>query len=126
MSHRPFSTARERRVAMELLEALGSSLDIRIVLERAYPRLLGLIPADYGALGISSSHNADDFEWIVAKMPPAFFAAYPEMASQDFVRASVTRRPNVVLRDHEMVTRSTLEDNVMYRRAREVGRPSSR
>jgi DNA-binding CsgD family transcriptional regulator len=117
------SKAREGRLTLELLEALGSSLDIRLVLERAYPLLLQLISADYGAVGISSSGRAEDYEWIVARMPAAFFAAYPEMAAHDFVRASVAERPNVVLRDHEMVPRSSLEGNVMYRRAREVGAP---
>ena len=115
--------SRERKATFDLIEALGSSLDIRLVLERAYPFLLQLIPADYGALGISSSGKAEDYEWIVAKIPPAFFAAYPEMARHDFVRKSVARQPNVVLRDEDMVSRSELETNMMYRRAREVGAP---
>jgi DNA-binding CsgD family transcriptional regulator len=117
------SGGREQKATVDLLEALGSSLDIRVVLERAYPSLLQLVPADYGALGISSSGKPEDYEWIVAKIPPAFFAAYPEMAPHDFVRASVTRKLNVVLRDEEMVCRSQLEANVMYRIAREVGAP---
>ena len=111
------------KTSLALREALGSSLDIHLVLERAYPLLLQLVPADYGALGISSSGRPEDFEWVVAKLPSAFFAAYPEMAAHDFVRASVAKRPNVVLRDQEMVNRPTLERNMMYRRAREVGVP---
>lgn len=117
------SGGREQKATVDLLEALGSSLDIRVVLERAYPSLLQLVPADYGALGISSSGKPEDYEWIVDKIPPAFFAAYPEMAPHDFVRTSVTRELNVVLRDEEMVCRSELEANVMYRIAREVGAP---
>jgi DNA-binding CsgD family transcriptional regulator len=113
----------ERRTTLDLLEALGSALDIRVVLERAYPFLLRLVPADYGALGISSSGRPEDYEWIVAKLPPAFFTAYPEMAPHDFVRASVARQPNRVLRDQEMVSRPALETNMMYRRARELGVP---
>ena len=115
--------ARRRRLTLDLCEALGSALDIKLVLERAYPLLSQLIPADYGALGISSSGRAEDYEWLVARIPPAFFAAYPEMAAHDFVRSSVLRRPNLVLRDQEMIDRRTLRDNVMYRRAREVGAP---
>ena len=45
------------------------------------------------------------------------------MAPHAFVRAHVAKRPNVVLRDDEMVSRSELERNMMYRRAREVGAP---
>jgi DNA-binding NarL/FixJ family response regulator len=115
--------ARERRATWALVEALGSSLDIRLVLERAYPLLLELVPADYGALGISASGEAEDYRWIVAKLPPAFFAAYPEMARHDFVRRSLAGRPNVVLRDEDMVSRAELEANTMYHRAREVGAP---
>jgi DNA-binding CsgD family transcriptional regulator len=117
------SASREGEATLDLLEALGSSLDIRLVLERAYPLLLDLVPADYGALGISSSGRAEDFQWIVAQLPPSFFAAYSEMAPHDFVRTSVASKLNVVLRDEEMVSRAEIEANVMYRRAREVGAP---
>src|SRR6185295_16059754 len=91
------------RAALALVEALGSSLDIKVVLERAYPLLLELVPADYGALGISSTGQPQDFVWTVARMPPAFFAAYPEMAAHDFVRTAVAARPNLVMRDEEMI-----------------------
>jgi DNA-binding CsgD family transcriptional regulator len=111
------------QVALRLLEALGSSLDIRVVLQAAYPLLTQLVPADYGALGVSASGQPKDFQWAVAELPEAFFAAYPEMAAHDFVRSSVARRPNIVLRDEEMVSRRELEKNPMYRRAREVGAP---
>ncbi|MFS8066918.1 MAG: LuxR family transcriptional regulator, partial [Byssovorax sp.] len=120
-AHTPGSC--EGKATLDLVEALGSSLDIRLVLERAYPLLLQIVPADYGALGISASGRSEDYEWIVSKIPPAFFAAYPEMAPHDFVRTSVVEQPNVVLRDEEMVSRADLETNLMYRRAREVGVP---
>jgi len=116
-------SSRERNATSNLLEALGSSLDIRLVLEQAYPFLLDLVPADYGALGVSSTGRAEDYEWTVANMPSSFFAAYPEMAPHDFVRTAVMKDLNVVLRDEEMVSRSDLENNVMYRRAREIGAP---
>ena len=113
----------EKQAAVQLLEALGSSLDIRVVLQAAYPLLTRLVPADYGALGVSASGEPEDFQWSVAELPDAFFAAYPEMAAHDFVRNAVAERPNVVLRDEEMVSRRELETNPMYQRAREVGAP---
>jgi DNA-binding CsgD family transcriptional regulator len=113
----------ERRAILDLVEALGSSLDLRLVLERVYPQLLRLVGADYGALGISPSGAPRDFEWQVAGLPPAFFAAYGQMAAHDFVRVAVLRRPNVVLRDQEMIGRRALERNLMYQRAREIGLP---
>ncbi|MFT3772749.1 MAG: helix-turn-helix transcriptional regulator [Minicystis sp.] len=123
MAGKRSSGSRNGKAALELFEALGSSLDIGVVLERAYPALLQLVPADYGALGISSTGRPEDYAWIVARLPPAFFAAYPEMARHDFVRASVMQKLNRVLRDEEMVSRAELESNMMYRRAREVGAP---
>jgi len=82
-----------------------------------------LVPADAAALGVSRSGRPEDFEWTVADLPTAFFAAYPEMAPHDFVRRAVSERPNQVLDDQQMVSRAELERNVMYRRAREVGAP---
>jgi DNA-binding CsgD family transcriptional regulator len=94
-----------------------------VVLERAYPALLRLVDADCAALGVSRSGRAAEFEWLATGLPPAYFAAYPQMAPHDFVREAVTKRPNVVLRDQEMITRSGLEANMMYHRARELGAP---
>jgi DNA-binding CsgD family transcriptional regulator len=111
------------KTTSELFEALGSSLDASVVLKNAYPLLSRLISADYGALGVSSSGRVEDFAWSVAELPPSFFVAYAEMAAHDFVRDSVVGRPNLVLRDQDMVSRPQLERNPMYRRAREVGAP---
>jgi len=115
--------AEEDKVAAQLFEALGSSLDVRSILKEAYPLLTRLVPADYGALGVSGSPEAEGFEWTVAELPPAFFASYAEMAAHDFVRSAVARKPRVVLRDQDMVSRAELEQNLLYRRARELGAP---
>lgn len=117
------SSSRQHAILCDLFEALGSSLSMTVVLERVYPLLTRLVPADYGALGVSSSGKPEDYAWSVANIPSAFFSAYSEMAAHDFVRRAVAERPNLVLRDKDMVSRSELEANVMYRRAREVGAP---
>ncbi|HWA75639.1 MAG TPA: helix-turn-helix transcriptional regulator [Polyangiaceae bacterium] len=119
----PLTSSQHSKIAFQLFEALGSSLSMNVVLERAYPLLTRLVPADYGALGVSSSGRPEDYAWTVAQIPAAFFAAYPEMAAHDFVRHAVARRPNLVLRDQDMVERAELEKNPLYRRAREVGVP---
>jgi len=123
LTNRRLATVSADKVALQLLEALGSSLDVRVVLKEAYPLLARLVPADYGALGVSSTAKPQDFEWAVAELPSSFFAAYPEMAPHDFVRSAVVKQPNRVLRDQEMVSRRELEHNMLYRRAREVGAP---
>jgi DNA-binding CsgD family transcriptional regulator len=115
--------ADEDKLTAQLFEALGSSLDVRTILKEAYPLLTRLVPADYGALGVSGSPEADGFEWTVAELPAAFFASYAEMAAHDFVRSAVARQPRLVLRDQDMVSRCELEQNPLYRRAREVGAP---
>jgi DNA-binding CsgD family transcriptional regulator len=115
--------SREGKASLAIIEALGSSLNLHVVLDRAYPLLLQLVSADSGALGISSSGRPEDFEWIVANIPPAFFAAYPEMIRHDFVHSAVAARPNVVLLDEDMASRSEFEANIMYRHARNVGAP---
>ena len=122
-TNRRLSRTTADQIALQLLEALGSSLDVQTVLTEAYPLLARLVPVDYGAVGVSSTGRPQDFQWAVAELPSSFFSAYAEMAAHDFVRASVVKQPNRVLRDQEMVSRRDLERSVLYRRAREVGAP---
>jgi DNA-binding CsgD family transcriptional regulator len=113
---------RERRLLDGVRQALASSLDLHEVLGNASPLLLDLVPADYAALGITKPFSSE-FEWIVARMPPGFFEAYPAMAADDFVLRSVLAAPNQVLRDSEMVSRRELERNRLYGCARDLGMP---
>lgn len=114
---------REQRMVWDLHEALGASLDLHAVLTDAYRLLLPLVGADYGALAATPSEGADEYEWIVQDLPPAFLGSYEEMAPHDFVNRSVLAKINVVVRDSEMIDRRALERNMMYHRAREVGSP---
>jgi DNA-binding CsgD family transcriptional regulator len=115
--------ARDWRAICEIRDALSSSLDVREALAAASPLLLRLIAADYAAVGITRPGSPGDFDWIVSRMPPGFFEAYPEVASHDFVLRAVLAAPNRVLRDAEMIPRSLLETNVLYGRARDLGMP---
>lgn len=114
---------REQRMVQDLIIALGASLDLHAVLKDAFRLLLPLVDADYGALATPRSERADEYEWIVQDLPPAFLGSYEEMAPHDFVRSSVLSKINVVVRDSEMIDRRALEQNMMYHRAREVGSP---
>jgi DNA-binding CsgD family transcriptional regulator len=113
----------EQRAMLDLTDALGASLDLHQVLSSAYELLLPLVGADYGALAVTRGARPDEYEWIVQNLPRSFLGSYTEMAPHDFVRNAVIARPNVVLRDTEMVDRRALERNMMYGRAREVGSP---
>lgn len=115
--------SREQELTLQLLEALSSSLTLSEVLSRAHVQLSQLLPADYAALCVSDPEQPGGYEWAVAEMPAEFFSRYHEFANEDFVRQAVASRPNVVLRDSEMVTRPELEGSLMYRRCRELGMP---
>ncbi|WP_437307054.1 helix-turn-helix transcriptional regulator [Sorangium sp. So ce388] len=114
-------TAREQRITWELLELLHGSLDLHEVLRGAYGALCQLVPADHGALCVSLPGHPTAYDWAVADLPPELFAGYADLAPHDFVRSAVIARPNVVLRDSEMLPRDAIERSVMYRRSRELG-----
>jgi DNA-binding CsgD family transcriptional regulator len=115
--------SREQALLLEFMEALNSSLHLSEVFSRANGVLRQLLPADYAAMCVSKPDRPGDYDWVVAEMPVAFFSNYPEVAAKDFVRNAVVRRPNVVLRDTEMVRREELERNPFYQRCRELGMP---
>ncbi|WP_437735261.1 helix-turn-helix transcriptional regulator [Sorangium sp. So ce1335] len=114
-------TAREQRITWELLELLHGSLDLHEVLRGAYGALCRLVPADHGALCVSLPGHPTAYDWAVADLPPELFAGYAELAPDDFVRSAVMKRPNVVLRESEMLPRAAIERSVMFRRSRELG-----
>lgn len=116
-------TSREQALTFDLMDALSSSLALSEVLTRAYGVLARLLPADYAALCVSKPGRPTEYDWLVAELPPVFFARYPEMAAEDFVRGAVLRQPNRVLRDSDMVAREELERSLFYRHCRELGMP---
>lgn len=116
----------EQARVLNLLEALSTSLDLRELLDHAYTELLALVSADCGALAVSSPERPLAYDWIVARLPPAFLGEYERMAPDDFVYKSVVVKPNVVLRDAEMISRRDLQENSMYARAVQCGCPLER
>jgi DNA-binding CsgD family transcriptional regulator len=115
--------SREQTLMFNMMEALTSSLDLPKVLSNTYEVLARLLPADHAALCVSKPGCSTEYDWMVAQMPQAFFARYPEMAAKDFVRAAVVRQPNVVLRDSEMVSRNDLKRSPFYDHCRELSMP---
>jgi DNA-binding CsgD family transcriptional regulator len=113
----------EMRRINEIRDALASTLDIREAVQTATPLLIQLVPADYAAVGITKPGLPREFDWVVAEMPSQFFRVYPELAQHDFVLRSVLAAPDQVLRDSEMLPRREIEENAMYRRARDLGMP---
>lgn len=117
-------SASELPVIFELLEGLHSSLDLNGALGAAYPILSKLVPVEYGALCISRPDSPALYDWAVAQIPDAFFRGYADIAPYDFVRAAVAQRPNVVLRDSEMMlSRAEIERHPLYRHCRASDMP---
>ncbi|WP_437504296.1 response regulator transcription factor [Sorangium sp. So ce1099] len=115
--------AREQRLVIDFLQTLHGSLDLRTVIDTAFPMLLDLVPAEHGALCVSRKGEPGNYDWSMVDFPIDWFSAYEEMAGHDFVRQAVLRQPNTVLRDSEMITRKELTANMMYRRSLDVHMP---
>ncbi len=114
-------TAREQHLTLEVVEALSSSLELSEVLGRAQGVMSRLLSADSMALCVSKPGRPMEYEWTVTGAPAALFTRYHELSEEDFVRASVMRHPNVVLRDTEMLPRKRLVRSQLYQRSRELG-----
>ncbi|WNG39634.1 helix-turn-helix transcriptional regulator [Archangium violaceum] len=115
----------ERALIRELDDALTSSLVLSEVLSNVEGPLARLVQADSMALCVFRPGLPVSYDWMMTKVPPAFFADYPEWVKvgEDFVLRSVLTSPNEVMRDTEMVPRKVLEGSLMYRRSRELGIP---
>jgi DNA-binding CsgD family transcriptional regulator len=115
--------AHEQGLVLELVETLGSSLNLSEVLDGAYGLLARLLPTDCAAMCVSQPELPGGYDWVVTRMPEAFVTHYGELSAVDFVREAVVHQPNVVLRDSEMVTPRALERTALYQRCHEIGFP---
>lgn len=111
------------RTLIQLMAALNSSLNLKEVLSTSYEVLSRLLAADYAAICVSKPDRQAEYDWVVEKIPKAFFARYAELADGDFVRLAVMRNPNKVLRDSEMLSRAALKRSAFYRYCRELQMP---
>lgn len=112
---------REDARLLELALRLGVSTDMRQALESADELLARPLSADYAALGVTAPGQPTEIEWHVARLPEAYFQAYPKMMKYDFVRPAALRCPNVVLADQDMVSHSELRRSRLYSFACELG-----
>lgn len=115
--------SREQRLILEVVEALGSTLELSEVLSLAQGVMTRLLSADSMALCVSRPGPSGEYDWTVTGGTAALFTRYHELAEEDFVRDAVMRHPNLVLRDTEMLPRKRLERSQVYQRCRELGLP---
>lgn len=114
---------RERALIGELMEAL-----IHVKTEPELVRCLEefvsrLISADCMALCMSRPGQPAQYDFLVAKLPTAFFDRRAEWEGDDFVRGAVSQSPGTVLCDTDMIARKDLESNAMYRLSHDEGTP---
>lgn len=123
VSHRLELQPAEYQLMLRLSEALHGSLDLHTLFANAVPLLQELVQVEHMALAMSRPGTLYDYEWISVSLPEQFLAQCTALADHDFVRDAVVVRPNIVLRDHEMITRAALQSHVMYSGARALGLP---
>lgn len=116
-------TGLRQRTVWDLTDALGGSLDLKAMLTDAFGPLLKLVDADYAALATSRWDRANELEWSVRNLPPAFLGSYAEFAQHDFVYRSVRSKIRVVMRDAAMIDRPAMERNLLHQRARDLDSP---
>lgn len=113
----------DERLVSQVLDCLTSSLDLQVVMASSFPLLGKLLSSDQASLCVSNPRTSGGYDWTMIDFPLDWFRAYPELAPHDFIRFSVMSRPNLVLVDAEMCPRREFEENMMYRRAQELGMP---
>jgi DNA-binding CsgD family transcriptional regulator len=103
-----------------VIEALNSHLSLPKALESAREPLLELMPADYMGLCLITLGPFVEFKWLVPGHRLALLDEYSKWVDSDFIRAPIFARPNVALRDSEMLSRKELERSPLYQRSREL------
>lgn len=116
----PHRSTPRRKWLNDVRDALSSSLDLREVFTATEPLIQQLVSADHIALGVSSSNQSVDLDWLASSGTERFFACYAEMATEDFVFDAVARSPTRVLRDSQMLPRKQFEQSTLHRRSREL------
>ncbi|RKH70245.1 DNA-binding response regulator [Corallococcus interemptor] len=113
---------RELLVRDDVIAALNSSLSLPQVLEAARASLLEFVQAD--AMALCLMHvEPFDFQWLVPGSPISILDEYAVHAEHDFLRPAIIARPNVVIRDTQLLTRPQFERTRIYQRSLELDLP---
>lgn len=112
---------RELVLRDQVICALNSSLSFPQVLEATRAPLLELVEADSAALCLMRVMPTLEFQWHVPGHRIPLLDEYAGVSDHDFVRGPIFARPNVVIRDEEMLSREEYEHSLLYQRSRELG-----
>lgn len=106
---------------LELALRLSAATDLRQAMETADELVARPLSVDYTALGVAAPDRPTEIQWQVARLPEAYFQAYPVMMKYDFVRPAALKCPNVVLADQDIVSHAELRRSPLYAFACELG-----
>ncbi|WP_241759298.1 helix-turn-helix domain-containing protein [Pyxidicoccus parkwayensis] len=117
-----FST-RELVLRDTVISALNSSLSFPEVLKAAREPLLEFAQADAAALCLMRVTPSLAFQWHVPghRIPLLDAGVYESVSHHDFVRGPIFARPNVVIRDEEMLSREEYDHSPLYQHSRDLG-----
>lgn len=113
-------TLQELMLRDSVIAALNSSLSLPQVLQDSRERFLEFTQADAMALCIMRIKPAIDFRWHVPGHPVAILNEYAGVAEHDFMRPPIFARPNVVIRDTQIITRDQYERSLICQRSQEL------
>ncbi|RKG69475.1 LuxR family transcriptional regulator [Corallococcus exercitus] len=102
-----------------VIEALHSSQSLPQALEATRASLLEFVQADAVALCLMHVEPFD-YQWLVPGPRVPILDVYAELAPHDFLRAPILARPNVPVRDTQLLTRDEYERTLIYQRSREL------
>ncbi|MBN8226817.1 helix-turn-helix transcriptional regulator, partial [Corallococcus macrosporus] len=101
------------------LLALNGSLSLSRNLEAVRPHLLELAQADSMALCLMHVESASN-HWHVPGHRIPILDEYERVVEHDFFREPIFARPNVVIRDSQILTRNEYERTLIFQRSREL------
>lgn len=113
---------RELTVRDNVIKALNSSLFLPQVLEATRTSMLEFVQADAMALCLMHTEPFD-FRWLVPGPRIPILDGYVELVKHDFLRAPIMARPNVPIRDTQLLSRGEYERTIIYQRSRELDSP---
>ncbi|NNC15852.1 response regulator transcription factor [Corallococcus exiguus] len=102
------------------LLALNSTLLLPQALDAVRAPFLELVQADAMALCLMHVAPNADFRWFVPGHPLRILDEYASLIDHDFLRAPIFARPNVPVRDTQLLTRGEYERTLIYQRSREL------
>ncbi|WP_223645336.1 LuxR C-terminal-related transcriptional regulator [Corallococcus sp. EGB] len=113
-------TPQELMLRDSVIAALNSSLSLPQVLEASRPTFLEFTQSDAMGLCLMRLKPTLDFRWHVPGHPVLILNEYSGVAEHDFMRQPIFDRPNMVIRDSQILTRDQYQRSLIWQRSHEL------